>query len=211
MQAEIIFLNGVSSAGKSSIAEALQVLLPDPFLHVGVDHFVGMMPRRYLGTAASATGFRWVLPEPGGAVGIEIRPGPVGRRVIAGYHRAVAALAAAGNNLIVDECLLAPGWLDDWLAVLPAEAVLFVGVQCPLEVVERREVERVERGERWKNSLGQARGHFGVAHAHGSYDLTVHTDRFTPEECARLIAAALPLPRSAFAQLRDQYEEKGTP
>lgn len=39
-QGTIIWLNGTSSAGKSSIATAIQALAPTPYLHTGVDYFM---------------------------------------------------------------------------------------------------------------------------------------------------------------------------
>ena len=45
--ATIILLNGVGSAGKSSIAKALQAVTTEPFLHVEMDTFFNMMPERY--------------------------------------------------------------------------------------------------------------------------------------------------------------------
>jgi chloramphenicol 3-O-phosphotransferase len=38
--ATVIFLNGVSSAGKTSIAKVLQQTLPEPYLQVQLDSFV---------------------------------------------------------------------------------------------------------------------------------------------------------------------------
>ena len=44
----VIFLNGTSSAGKTSIVQHLQIeLLDKPFIHVGIDHFLFMLPPRY--------------------------------------------------------------------------------------------------------------------------------------------------------------------
>lgn len=43
----IIFLNGVSSSGKTSIARVLQQKLPAPYLHVQLDTFEEMLPERY--------------------------------------------------------------------------------------------------------------------------------------------------------------------
>ncbi|HEV2506202.1 MAG TPA: hypothetical protein VGV39_24215 [Mesorhizobium sp.] len=44
MTARIVLLNGVGSAGKTSIAKALQTLTRTPFLHVQMDTFLEMMP-----------------------------------------------------------------------------------------------------------------------------------------------------------------------
>ena len=43
----VIFLNGTSSAGKTSLVEHLQEQLDEPFLHIGIDHFLFMLPNRY--------------------------------------------------------------------------------------------------------------------------------------------------------------------
>ena len=40
----IVLLNGVGSAGKSSIAKALQAITREPFLHVQMDSFLEMLP-----------------------------------------------------------------------------------------------------------------------------------------------------------------------
>ncbi len=42
----VVLLNGTSSAGKSTIAKALQEQMDDPYLHTGVDHFLPRLPTR---------------------------------------------------------------------------------------------------------------------------------------------------------------------
>jgi chloramphenicol 3-O-phosphotransferase len=44
----LIVLNGTSSSGKTSIAQALQDLLTEPYLQAGIDKFIFMLPSRYL-------------------------------------------------------------------------------------------------------------------------------------------------------------------
>ena len=43
----IVLLNGVGSAGKTSIARALQSIVLQPYLHVQMDAFMAMLPERY--------------------------------------------------------------------------------------------------------------------------------------------------------------------
>ncbi len=43
MAGNIIFLNGTSSSGKSSIAKELQALLAQPYVHMSVDGFLGVV------------------------------------------------------------------------------------------------------------------------------------------------------------------------
>jgi chloramphenicol 3-O phosphotransferase len=47
MTAKIVLLNGVGSAGKGSIAKALQTITTEPFLHVQMDAFLDMLPAAY--------------------------------------------------------------------------------------------------------------------------------------------------------------------
>ena len=43
----IVVLNGTSSAGKTSIARALQEIMETPYLHTGIDHFLPRVPKRF--------------------------------------------------------------------------------------------------------------------------------------------------------------------
>ena len=38
---QIIFLNGVSSSGKSSMAKALQAIIEEPCIHLCIDDYLG--------------------------------------------------------------------------------------------------------------------------------------------------------------------------
>lgn len=57
MAGTIVYLNGVPSAGKTSIGRALQDALDEPFLLLGVDTFLRMLPRRTFGDG-------WLMPVP---------------------------------------------------------------------------------------------------------------------------------------------------
>jgi chloramphenicol 3-O phosphotransferase len=48
----IIFLNGCSSSGKTTIAKAIQHLSDEPWLLLGIDTFFHMMPSKYVGFGA---------------------------------------------------------------------------------------------------------------------------------------------------------------
>lgn len=77
--------------------------------------------------------------------------------------------------------------------------MLFVGVQCPLAELERRERARPDR-----THIGLSRSHFESVHAHGVYDLEVDSSTTTPAAAAQLIIRALEQDRpfTAFARLR---------
>lgn len=46
MIAQIIYINGPSSSGKTTLAKALQHEFDQPFLHIGIDRVIGMMPEK---------------------------------------------------------------------------------------------------------------------------------------------------------------------
>jgi len=43
----IIVLNGTSSSGKTTLVRAMQSAWPRPLLHIGLDHFINMLPFAY--------------------------------------------------------------------------------------------------------------------------------------------------------------------
>jgi len=184
---KIIILNGTSSSGKTSIVAALQDMLAEPFLDAGIDKFIWMLPRRYLS--------RPLWDE---VLGLATEAGPVGQRLMSGMHHTIAALSRAGNNVVADHVLVERQWLLECSRLFSELPALFVGVCCPLEVVERREAERKDR------TLGQARAQFQLVHAHGIYDLEVNTAESSPEGCALIINQCLEddNPPQAFKRLR---------
>lgn len=173
----IIFLNGTSSSGKSSLAAALLRRLEPLHFHLAVDAFNAMSASKDLPPDELEQALR---------------------RMRAGFHRAIAGMAAAGNHVVVDHVLSEPWRLADCLEVLAPYEVLLVGVRCALPELERRELARGDR------PAGLAALQFERVHAHGVYDLEVDTGVYGAEECAERIVAHLAggTPPTAFRQLR---------
>ena len=71
--ANIIILNGTSSAGKSTLAKALQAKLDTPYLHAGIDNYIFMLPKQSLNPPLWSEIFRYVY-TPEGAIGATGRP-----------------------------------------------------------------------------------------------------------------------------------------
>jgi chloramphenicol 3-O phosphotransferase len=161
---QVILLNGTSSSGKSSIATELLDVLDRPWFHLGVDMFGAVRSRTR--TPAEPTALAAVL-----------------RRTRAGYHRAVAGFAAAGNDVVMDHVLSEPWRLADLLTVLDGFDVFFVGVRCDPAELDRRERERGDR------PVGTAAAQLAVVHGHGRYDLDVDTSVMSARDCALEIKA----------------------
>jgi chloramphenicol 3-O phosphotransferase len=184
----IIILNGASSSGKSSLAKSLQAAFPEPFLSAGLDSFLWMLPHRYLDR-----------PLWDDVLGLATEAGETGHRLVRGMHRAISELARAGNHVVADHVLVEPSWLADCAMIFAEFPAWFVGVRCPLAVLEERERKRGDR------TLGQAAAQHELVHVHGVYDIEVDTSRLTPDECAviirRTVESGAPF---AFKRLRDR-------
>jgi chloramphenicol 3-O-phosphotransferase len=88
--ARIIILNGAGSAGKSSIAKALQAIATEPFLHVAMDTFLEMLPERYWNHPDT---FSYRIGSEDGKPSVAVETGPLGLRLMRGMRRAIAELA----------------------------------------------------------------------------------------------------------------------
>lgn len=183
---QIIFLNGTSSSGKTVIANALQDELPGPYMHVSIDAFFNFYPERYLDPRNKEEAV--VLAT-------------LALRVVSGFHKCVAALAEAGNDIIVDHVLQEDGWLRECVESWAELDVLFVGVKCPLDVAEQREKARGDR------DVGTARYQFERVHSHGLYDIEVDTSLLNVDECVSKIMAGSKdkSERSAFQELAIRF------
>ncbi|MGC4940616.1 chloramphenicol phosphotransferase CPT family protein [Kribbella sp. DT2] len=173
----VVFLNGTSSSGKSSVAEELLRTLDGPWYHLAVDHFHRIRSKH-----------EWTDEE----------FLPIFQRTVRGFHRAVAGTAAAGNDVVVDHILGERWRLTDCLEVFAGLPVYLVGIHCPLPELERRERARGNR------TVGRAAVQFPLVHQHLQYDVEVHTDQQSPAECATQIAERLRTPPTAFAHLQRQ-------
>lgn len=163
----IIFLNGVTSSGKTSIVEALQNRDDCYFYVVANDLFEQMVGERFLRENY------WEH---------------LSRVIILMYHTA-KLYSDMGHDVLIDGILverpeIAPHYrqLVDILADNPLS---IVEVACPLDICRQR---NLDRGDRYENqSAEQAE----IMAQNIRYAMTVHTDRNTPAECAKAIVREL--------------------
>jgi chloramphenicol 3-O phosphotransferase len=199
----IILLNGSSSAGKTTLAITLQQLLPDPWHHIALDQFRDGLAGRYRGLNSppgtpGARGLNVVPVAHGNERVTEVQFGDLGKQVLRGMRRAIAAFVREGNNVIIDDLMFEPEFLFDYVDALAGLEVLFVGVRCSLDVVNAREAKRPGRFP------GTATSHFHRVHTACIYDIEVDTSHKSPRDCAEEIVARLTMarPATAFDDLR---------
>jgi chloramphenicol 3-O phosphotransferase len=172
MATQIIVLNGGSSAGKSSIARCLQLLLADPWLTMAGDDLLAAMPPAML---ASEHG---IVFSPDG----QITVGPGLRALEAAWSRGIAAMARAGAGVILDVVFLSGAEAQRrWRVVLDDLEVLWVAVKCDPGVATAREAARGDRVP------GMAALQANLVHQGVAYNLEVDTTHASLEDCARRI------------------------
>jgi chloramphenicol 3-O phosphotransferase len=150
----IILINGASSAGKSTLALALQTALDEPFWHYSIDHLrtAGVLPMNRI----LAGEFDWASMRPA---------------FFEGFHHSIAAFAGAGNNLIVEHIVETEAWMNRLLDLLLPFDVFFIGLHCPLPELLRREAGRNDK------SRAEAQADFEAVHNHCQYDLELTSTR----------------------------------
>lgn len=196
---DIIIVNGASCCGKTTMTREMQALSERPFIVTGIDDFLPMFSAKYIGVdqAAQNESHHWSAPgskkstegfeiliKPGdGADGVPTlssRCGPIGWSLLHGMHQAFAAMARAGNSLIVGDAA-SDVLMYDYCATLKGLRVYLVGVYCSLAELERRETSQKGRG------AGVARMQVDKVHVPGEYDFTVDSEKHPAAECARLV------------------------
>jgi chloramphenicol 3-O phosphotransferase len=172
-----IVLNGASSSGKTSIARAIQRSSAKPVLHASLDVFTDM--------------FDWPSVI-GDAVRKECHE--VG---VANFHVALRILAAGPFPIVVDHVFERRSWFDECLGALNENHVCYVGIRCPVEVIEKRELDRGDR------RIGMGRWQADRVHEGMRYDLELDTSILSPSQCAQKILGAVGLDLMADLQSAD--------
>jgi len=177
----ILFLNGTSSADKTSLARAFQKLWHAPTLYASNDAFIFMFPEHVLKDDSIRPKVLWPL--------------------LSAFNRSLPNLAACGFPLVVDYVLEAEEWMRECVESLSGCDVLFVGIKCPLVELERREKARGDR------QIGFARWQYERVHRFGAYDFEIDTSVDTPEQGAERLKELLLSGRTgeAFGRLRRTY------
>lgn len=194
----VIYLNGVSSSGKTTIAENFRQQAKEPFLYLGLDTFIEMIPLGYFGfydTAADYMQQKLIFDD--GHPLVELFYGSKGMGLIETMYKTVTNLVEAGMDVVFDDVY--------WDLKLPAEImknieVYLVSVYAPLNVLEEREIKRATRAQ------GVARWQFPKIYTPNRvYDMELDTARLSVEQSVEKINQMLKntVP-TAFEQIRNQ-------
>jgi chloramphenicol 3-O phosphotransferase len=116
-----------------------------------------------------------------------VRSGPVLEALLRGMREAVAGMADAGNDIVIDDVLWDPEALADYRWQLASFDFHAVGLFAPLELIEQRERQRGDRVP------GLARWQYDKVHLGMVYDLELDTRAASPDELAMQIKLAFGL------------------
>ena len=163
----IIYLNGVTSSGKTSIVEALQARRDVFFYVVANDLFQEMIGEDYLKEDY------WKY---------------LGEVIILMYHTA-KLFSDMGKNVLIDGILVERDGVAPHYAqmkeILRDHPLDIVEVFCPLEICRQRSIDRGDRYETQSEEQAE------LMAADIQYSLRVDTGKLSPDECADAILKAL--------------------
>ena len=167
VKGRILFLNGVTSSGKTSIVEALQER-DEPFFYVVAnDLFQEMVGERFL-----REDYWKYLSEV----------------IFLMYHTA-KLYSDMGKNVLIDGILVEREELKPHYAqlreILKDNPLDIVEVYCPLEICRQR---NITRGDRYES---QSEEQHALMAPNIAYSLRVDTSLYSPEKCAELILDSL--------------------
>ena len=163
----IIFLNGVTSSGKTSIVEALQRREDIFFYVVANDLFQETVGEEYLRKDY------WKY---------------LSRAIILMYHTA-KLFSDMGNHVIIDGILverpeISPHY-EQLKEILRENPLDIVEVSCPLDICRQR---NIARGDRYES---QSQEQQEMMAEQIDYSCRVETDKNSPDECAEQIVRHL--------------------
>ena len=166
-QGRIIFLNGVTSSGKTSIVEALQERDDVFFYVVANDLFQEMVGEKFL-----QENYWKYLSEV----------------IIMMYHTA-KLYSDMGKNVLIDGILvereeIKPHY-ERLIEILKDNPLDIVEVYCPLEICRQK---NIARGDRFEN---QSQEQFELMAENIKYSMRVDTSAMSSAECAEAIVKEL--------------------
>lgn len=182
----VVVLNGGSSAGKTSLSQALQDIMDEIYVLMGIDMFWMSLPPAQLDLdRVEPEVYSWQMEDHAGKPQMKVVPGPILDELMLGRYTAIQSFLDRGFNVIADEVFWQRSWLDECLQRLADYELHFIKVFCSDEEGSRREKARGDRHAGWN------RGSSYYTDRDMVYDLVVDTTTKTPPECALAVKSYL--------------------
>lgn len=171
----VIFLNGASSSGKTSLARALQEVWSGPLIYWSLDHVISQLPFSYTGKGEySREGFELI-----DSAVVARDHGYLLNDLSATYVRQLSALE---YDIVVDYVLLDEAMLRPFEDNLREIEVCFVGVDCRVDIISRRNEAREDRATGL--SISQCDS---VHFCRSRYDLDLDSSENPPHVLAKIL------------------------
>lgn len=180
---QIIFLTGPSCSGKTTLAKILQEKLENSFLYLSLDQIIDLMPSKVnqWNDDPSLIGFgSKSFQDNEGHIISQIRIGSLAASMRTLFIDLCVTAAKQGHFLVIDDVFFESQDAENWVEGLQNFHVLWVKLNAPLEILEKREKER-------NNYPGCSRYQFYNLHQKNDYDLEIDTSLSTPESSANII------------------------
>jgi len=176
-QGIIIFLNGTSSSGKTSISTELLNQNEISFHHLSIDDFLKRLFNDYIefiNTKCSSI-------ESDEREDVQVSTDIIIDPLATVFYSTIKFMSAKGMNVIVDTVNDNDERFNSCLGLLIDHPVLFVGVACSKEELIRREELRGD------SEIGLAISQYDKVYCFNEYDIELNTETMRPDECAHLI------------------------
>lgn len=160
----IIYLNGTSSSGKTSLALALQAKLARPIFYFSIDTLLYSLAPTTLDAIKGKRPYDFPVDW---------------EAVFKGYFSCLRSLHKTGNAVIGDCPVYSSGLFSLFSeSIGSVDNKLTVGLDCPLETLEERERARGDR------ATGLASKQLEGIHSYLTYDVKLSTHRFSAADLA---------------------------
>lgn len=159
----ILFLNGVTSSGKTTLAKAIQEKADVNFYTISNDTFQQMVSRKFL-----MQNYWKYLSE----------------AIMQAYYTA-RMMSDNGIHILFDGMLLDIAELSPHYErvkmIFKNSPLKLIEVTCPLEICRQRNIQRGDRG------IHQSDEQMNIMVKNITYDISVNTSLYTPEQCAEMV------------------------
>ncbi|CAG7658793.1 chloramphenicol phosphotransferase CPT family protein [Paenibacillus allorhizosphaerae] len=187
-QGILVFLNGTSSSGKTSISTELINQKEILFYHLSIDDFFNNY-NDFINNKFP--------DEPTREIDHQVVSQILDDSIFSVYHSTIKLLSEMGFNVIVDTVIDNNKRFNEFLDQFFDQPTIFIGVRCSKEELIRREQTRGDR------QIGLAASQFSKVYCFNEYDLEVNTEELSPTECAEKILSFIKSDQdySAFKKL----------